>query len=271
MVAPPDGFAAVYAVELLCEAPPRIEAKELLARMRDRIGAAGLVDPDPRTAGLNFHFPQHRVPFKNESVPVQVVVGLLHHPVDDRALSAALEQSWDWSGAREAVAMHRVSVVVSDLLASQLPYKERLDLFQQALLATLEVVPAMGILWRPCGRLVDPTAYRRSHRDGPKKDPLFGPVNVRLFPEDEEGEVVMDTMGLAALGLPDLQCRFKGVDPNAVAGLLHGAARYVYEKGDVLDDGHTVPAPKGGKWTCWRRPAIAPPARPAIEIVPADR
>jgi hypothetical protein len=263
----PAGFAKVYAVELLCEAPPRIESGELLARIRDRVGACGLVDPDARTAGLNFHFPQHRTGFKTDSVPAQCVVGLSPRPVDDRFLTAALDQSWDWKEARAAVAIHRCTVVVSDLLASGLPYQERLDLFQDVLLATLEVVPACALLWRPCGRLVEPTAYRRSHRGGEAGDPLYGPLNVRMFTEGDE--VLMDTLGLSALGLPDLQSKFSGgaVDPNTVAGLLHGAARYVYGRGDVLKDGDTVPGPSEARWECRRTTALAPPARAVVEVL----
>lgn len=262
----PAGFAKAYAVELLCEAPPKIEPQELLGRLRDRVGAVGFVDPDQKTAGLNFHFPQHRVGFKGDSVPAQCVVGLSPRPVDDKFLTAALDQSWDWKEARAAVAIHHVTVVVSDLLASGLPYPERLDLFQKCLLATLEIVPACAILWRPSGKLVDPTAYRRSHRTG--EDALFGPLNVRMFTEGDA--VTMDTLGLSALGLPDLQAKFLGsqIDPNSVAGLLHGAARYVFGKGDVLKDGDTVPGPGGGNWECRRTTAIAPPARAVVELVP---
>jgi hypothetical protein len=261
----PAGFAKVYAVELLCESPPKIEPQELLARLRDRVGAVGFVDPDAKTAGLNFHFPQHRVGFQGDTAPAQCVVGLSPRPVDDRFLTAALDQSWDWKEAKAAVAIHRVTVVVSDLLASGLPYAERLELFQQVLLGTLELVPACGILWRPCGRLVDPTAYRRSHRTG--EDPLYGPLNVRMFTEGQT--VLMDTLGLAALGLPDLQAKFEAgqVEPNTVAGLLHGAARYVYGHGDVLKDGDTVPGPSGGRWECRRTSAEAPPARPVVEVL----
>ncbi|HEX7898728.1 MAG TPA: DUF4261 domain-containing protein [Planctomycetota bacterium] len=262
------GFANVYAVELLCETPPPLEAADILPCVRDRVGAAALVDPTATSGGLNLHFPQHRVPFQGESVPVQAVIGLLQHPVDARFLTAALDQSWDWPEARGAVADHRVSVVVSDLLASGLPYQERLDLFQNVLHGVLEIVPATAILWRPCGRLVDPTAYRRSRREGEHYDPLFAALNVRMFPAEPDGEVLMDTLGLSALGLPDLQCRFQGHDPNLVAGLLHGAGRYVYEKGDVLGEGHTVPAPGGeGHWTCRPGVASAPPARRVVEVL----
>lgn len=266
------GFAQVYAVELLCGVPPRLAPAELLVALRDRVGAAGLVDPEAKTAGLNFHFPQHRVPFKGDSVPVQAVVGMIPHRVDDRFSAAALEQTWDWDGAVGAVDRHRCSVVVSDLLAAPLPYQDRLELFQNVLLAALDVIPAIAILWRPCGRLVDPTAYRRSHEVGDDRDPLYGPVNVRMFPSDEEGrETLMDTLGLSALGLPDLQCRFERHDPNAVAALLQSAARYVFEKGPVLEEGHTVPGPGGrGTWLCRPGQASAPPARAVVEIVPGE-
>ena len=261
------GFARVYAVELLCEEAPLLDRDEILGRLRERCGAVAPVDPAEKVEGLNFHFPQHRVPFKEGSLPVQGVVAVSPRPVEEKFVSAALGQTWDWEDARRAVERHRATVLVSDLLASGLPYKERLDLFQGALRGVLEAVPALGLLWRPSGRFVDVGRYLRSHRPGDDYDPLFGPVNVRMFPE--EAAFTMDTLGLAALGLPDLQCRFSGMDGGRVAGLLHGAARYVYEMGDVIQDDHTVPGLEpGDRWPCRRAEALVPPARAAIEILP---
>lgn len=262
------GFARVYAVELLCGEAPVLDRVELLDRLREHCGAVAPLDPTEKGAGLNFHFPQHRVAFKEGSLPAQCVVAVSPRRVEDKFLNAALGQTWDWEGAEGAVSRHRETVLVSDLLAAALPYKERLELFQDALRAVVETVPSLALLWRPCGRFVDPHRFLRSHRPGDDYDPLFGPINVRLFREREE--TVMDTLGLSALGLPDLQCRFAGLDPGAVAGLLHGAARYVYEMGDVIEDGHTVPGlSEGDRWACRRTPAIVPPARAAIEIEPA--
>jgi hypothetical protein len=264
------GFARVYAVELLCREAPSLDRVEILEQMREHCGAVAPLDPAEKAEGLNFHFPQHRVTFKDGSLPAQLVVAVSPKRVDERFLTAALGQTWDWEGAETAVDQHGSTVIVSDLLAAGLPYAERLDLFQDALQAVVECVPSLGLLWRPCGRLVDPDRFLRSHQPGDDCDPLFGPINVRMFRDGEE--VAMDTLGLAALGLPDLQCRFSGLDPGRVAGLLHGAARYVYRMGDVIENDHTVPGLEPEeRWRCRRADAFIPPARAAIEVLPEAR
>jgi hypothetical protein len=266
--APRPGFARVYAVELLCLETPELDRDEILEQMREHCGAVAPVDPTEKTAGLNFHFPQHRVAFKEGSLPAQCVVAVSPRPVEEKFVNAALGQTWDWDEAEQAVARHGSTVIVSDLLAAGLPYAERLDLFQGALRGVVESVPCLALLWRPCGRFVDPARWLRSHRPGDDCDPLFGPINVRMFRDG--ADVTMDTLGLSALGLPDVQCRFRGLDPSRVAGLLHGAARYVYRMGDVIEDGHTVPALEDGRrWACRRAEALVPPARATIEVEPA--
>ena len=59
-------------------------------------------------------------------------------------------------------------------------------------------------------------------------------LNVRLFRVEggAQGDMLMDTRGLAALGLPDLQMHFRGLNPGRVAGLLFNYGRYIYENGD---------------------------------------
>ena len=50
---------------------------------------------------------------------------------------------------------------------------------------------------------------------------FVGFLNVRVFKVgDNPGEMLMDTLGLAAIGLPDLQCHFRDLDLNEVADLL---------------------------------------------------
>lgn len=265
--APRPGFARIYAVELLVDEPPALDREEILERMRDHCGAVAPLDPAAKVEGLNFHFPQHRVAFKEGSLPAQCVVAVSPRPVEEKFVTAALGQTWDWEDAERAVERHRSTLIVSDLLAAGLPYKERLDLFQGALRGVLESVPCLAILWRPCGRFVDPERFLRSQRPGDDYDPLFGPINVRMFRDGEAA--VMDTLGLAALGLPDLQCRFPGLDGGRVAALLHGAARYVYEMGDVIGNDHTVPGLEpGDRWPCRRAEAVVPPARAVVEIEP---
>ena len=79
----------------------------------------------------------------------------------------------------------------------------------------------------------------------------------------------MDTLGLAALGLPDLQCHFRGLAPEAVAPLLYNTAYYIFEKGDVIDDGHTVEGvTPGERWPCQHEASLVEPRRVVIDLDP---
>ena len=61
----------------------------------------------------------------------------------------------------------------------------------------------------------------------------------------------MDTLGLSALGLTDLECHFRGLDSRAVSRVLYNTAIYLAERGPVIEDGHTVPGiHRDEKWKC---------------------
>jgi hypothetical protein len=72
----------------------------------------------------------------------------------------------------------------------------------------------------------------------------------------------MDTRGLSALGLPDLQTHFRNLDPGRVAGHLYRVARYLFDQGDCIADGETI----GGftdddKWRCRHEMSLVAPER----------
>ncbi len=197
-------------------------------------------------------------------------MALSDKPVDGQRYEPVLQQTRDWADAREVVAHCRASLLVTDFLASRLQYKTRLALFHSVLLSVLDLAPCLAIHWQPSQRLVQPEAYLSARR-ADEPDPLFPGVNVRLFRVEDRapGEMVMDTLGLAALGVPDLQCHFVELDPNAVATMLHNSAYYLFERGDVIEDGHTIqgigPNPR---WRCRHEMALVEPERVVIDVNP---
>jgi Domain of unknown function (DUF4261) len=83
------------------------------------------------------------------------------------------------------------------------------------------------------------------------------------------GDMVMDTLGLAALGLPDLQCHFRGLEPGRVMALLSNAGYYVYERGDVIEVGHTIEGLEpGSRWRCRHEGSLLPPSRAVLDLNP---
>ena len=102
------------------------------------------------------------------------------------------------------------------------------------------------------------------------EDPLRVAINVRQFhvEDGKRGEMVMDTLGLAPLGLPDVQCHFLALGQNDVAALLFELARYLAVEGEVIGEGDTVPGPRAEKWICHLEESLLEPQRDVIDLEP---
>jgi Domain of unknown function (DUF4261) len=192
--------------------------------------------------------------------------------MDHAAVGRAVRQTWDWPSAQEAVSGCSFSYLVSDRRAKHLSRKERLTRLHRAVAALLATcLPgSCAALHSPsCQRLVAPEAFVEAGRPG--GDFLCGAVNVRLYEVEGHGPGtrLMETLGLSALGLPDLQCVFRGLDPNGVAALFWDYAYYLFEKGDVISDGDVIRALKEGEhWTCGRQWALTEPRRVVLDLYP---
>lgn len=184
-------------------------------------------------------------------------------PPGARELGAAIEHARDWPGAAAAVARARAAV----RLVEALPSAERLGAFVARVAAEAARRPCVAVWWKPAGRLVAPEALAAAARED---EPLRVAVQVRLFhvEESDGDERVVDTLGLAPLGLPDVQCHFAGLDAAAVAALVDETARYLYVEGDVIEDGDTVEGIDGTPWACRHEAALVDPPRDVLDLAP---
>jgi hypothetical protein len=230
-----------YAVDLLYDELPLFSRDEVLGKLRDRCGAASAMDNAP-DGGLNFFFPDLRAPFKDSTVPVQVAMTVTPGQMPVDRVMPVMKQTWDWGEAKDVVAKHQAVVTLSDLLASGLPYKSRLGFFQNVLCGVLELMEPLAILWRPSGKFVNPTLLLAALEPGPKRDAIRGAVNVRRTLVKSAGGVVLDTLGLGALGLPDFEVALGDRMPPPFELVLKSLARYEYDLGDVMAPGRTVKA-----------------------------
>ena len=264
-----DKVSPNNAVALLYERPPRLDKSSLLAALRARAGedVVALGKADEQTMFLFAH-PSHPVTFSNGTVHAQTVIANM--PDGYRAPDQDLQQSWDWPEAREVVARCPSAVLVTEMLCDPLDRRERLALFHEAVLATIDVAPCAALHWRSSEQFVSPAAYLASKGAG-DRDPISPAINVRLFKigNGVEGETLMDTMGLATLGLPDLQCHFMGMDSNEVARVLYNSAYYIFDKGDVIEDGHTIQGlDANDRWRCQHEDSLVGPDRLVLDLDP---
>ncbi|HEY5525726.1 MAG TPA: DUF4261 domain-containing protein, partial [Clostridium sp.] len=98
----------------------------------------------------------------------------------------------------------------------------------------------------------------------------FGILNVRLFNiKGKKNEYIMDTLGLSAVGLCDLQCHFKNLNPDEVSNILYAYGYYIFDNPDALDDMETIEGiSKNDKWKCQHEVALIAPERVVLDINP---
>jgi hypothetical protein len=294
---PPAGDARrgeAYRVDLLYPGRPALDTDALAARVRgycphaDVAAAAGgrppvlvshkdhLVPIDPRTDREPDAFGGEAGPAA--AVPARTVVMPTDGVVDVAALHAALGQTRDWDAAVEALARSTVRVVVTDLLAGDLEPRDRLALFEAVLLGVIEATRPAAIHWRPAGKLVDPAALLRASGSAEVDALPAAAINVRMYRVKQadrtrlpDQPLLMDTLGLAALGLPDLQVAFHGMDPARVAAHLYAVALYTLRHGGVVGDGDAIEGPgRGQEWVGRRGRSAVEPARPVVDFHPGD-
>jgi hypothetical protein len=265
----PRTGAGVYLVRLLYDQSPRLDharwATDTASRFGgavERMGDEGDTTGDDAIAVM---FPTELITFTEGSLPMQVWM-MREGPGGTAEFDEDLQQTWDWPDAGEAVAGAPVAIAVSDLMASSIEPARRLRVFMAALAGLITQAPPRAIQWWPAQRIVDPAAFLRDVAEDPQA--FSTAVNVRNFSIAEgDDESVMDTMGMAKLGLPDIQVHFRGRDLDDMAGTILGTARYLFDNGDLIEDGHTVGVER---WVARHEVALIDPERDVLDLDTGD-
>jgi hypothetical protein len=254
-------------VELLSASPIDLDLDAIAARASERANARTEV-----ATSLGIAFPDIRIQFADAELPFTVSLlgmGSPPHRGDDW-IEGALQQTWAWDRDRAREAVRRVTdaVLVTDMMAGPLDHRFRLPAYQAVLAAAVEAVHPDALHWMKSECLVEPDAYLANV----EKDPLAfeSAVNVRFVTiEDEPGQALMDTVGLAPFLIPDVQMHFSTLEPGWVACKLLNVARYLFENGDVIEDGHSVSGRTDDeKWPCRHEDPLLGPPRVVLDIDP---
>lgn len=266
------GAPSPLMVELLFERPPTVDDGRILARAAERAGSrAEPIGDDDGQGTRGIAFPEIGVPFAEGPLPLTVwLMPTGERTIDDNTwIETNLRQTWAWEGAEEAVRRTREALLVSDLMAGPLDHRIRLPAYHAVLGAAVEVLAPIALWFATGERFVDPAAYLADLEDDPNA--FESSVNVRYVTiEERPDEQLMDTVGLAPFGLPDVQMHFTTLDPSWAAGKLLGLARYLFDNGDIIEDGNTVPGLGAGEqWPCAHELALMEPQREVLDVDPS--
>lgn len=242
-------------VEFLLTEPRALDAQQFEAAVRRELGRSRLIGESPGAMIAHEDF-FHEYPDGKVAPMLTAVIA------PERAKPPMIDasQSWRFPTAASVAASAGSRCVVTELVGFIHPPGDRVRAFHVSLCAAIEQLQPVG-LWSPHSQqVVDPLEVA--------ENPLAAVVNVRMFRVDSEpGVIVMDTLGLHDLGLPDVQCHFRDLDPSAVARLLYNVANYLFDAGDVIDDGETIDgieAPE--RWKCQHEMALVGPKRIVLDL-----
>lgn len=257
-----DGFARTYGVELLFSGTPDIDVTAAVAELKKVIG-----DIEHRESGgqNTFFLLDHQVTYSEEQrVPGQLILLYADPEKDEDLLEKEVQQSWQTPNASEIVSSTKYKVLLTDIMSSGLNPKERQHILSSAIRAFVKHSNCIGIANKRTQQIIDAEEIRAS------SDPLLGFVNIRFFNAGDQG-LLMDSLGLAALGLYDVQCHFFGLDPNEVSYQLYNIAYYIFNEDPEFENGHTVAGINGESWQVQYEGSLVAPDRDVLDLNPGSK
>jgi hypothetical protein len=202
-------------------------------------------------------------------MPAHLTVVPYDEPMEADRIRMSLHQSRNWPDVQGVAERFRWQVLVSEFAGFPLPYRDRVRLFYEGLIAVVEATRPLGVFVQHADKLLNPAEVLKASGSEDPLAPFMLGLNVRLFRLGDTGDLLMDTRGMAALGLADFQMHFRGLNPGRIASLLFNYARYIYEHGDCITDGETIEgATPDQRWRCQHEMAIYEPERVVVDVDP---
>lgn len=261
-----------YIVELFFETTPHLDAKDVLAQLGKTCGKiSATASKNIEQDGLVFTFLNPTDAAKGERLPTNALICIADGPPRVEDLSESVQQNWEYPDLNASLATATVKLLIIHTVILPLPSKVCLRLVHEMVLAVLQQCSPIAIHWAPSGYIVPPNEYLDSKKEGPKYDPVFPAFKVRSFniSNEPDGAMIIDTLGGAALGVPDVQCHFRDLDADNIANTLNSIAYYLFDSGDVIEDGETVQGiSENDYWKCEHQASIAAPERMVLDVDP---
>ncbi len=276
----PDFHKLIWLMLLFQEKPERPEPELFAQKLGEKLGCDIDMVTQQSDGLYSFAAKGLLVEYKdNAKVPAQVLTAPASDfdpgAIDDFQRS----QLWDVQDGSELLDSCKYMVMCSDFMASGLPYLERARLLTAWLETALELYPGCTAVWTPsAGKLLTREQALNNPLKGDSRFLWYG-VNARFFnvSDGEAEERIMDTLGLYALGLPDVQIHFRELDPNPMANYLYNVGQYLYDNDVPIKPGETVDGgngegriDRGIQWVCQYERALIQPVRPVMDICPGQ-
>jgi len=234
-----ENYPQMLNAQLLFSEKPNLNKAKIIEELSKCFSQ---VDNPGDDNGFSFFFPEFECEISGTIVPGQCAIIV---PENDKSSieipEEAFQQNWHWKNANESAKGCKYALLVSVLLTRTLDYKQRVELFIKFLVAVTKATNPQVIYSYSAKKLIDPVQFVKRW-DAGSEEALTGLLNVRLFriTDSETVDILMDTIGLSFLGLPDFQLLLKSANEKQIAQLLWNYAYYIFERGDIIENGRRI-------------------------------
>ncbi len=218
---PIQNFPELLAVKLFFIEESEINDDKIRESLKKRFENIDFSDiDDSKNKSRTYFFKDYEVEFKEGKIPAQGTIFISDEQgVKIKELGTSILQSWNWQEAESVIRTCNYEILLTDMMSRTLDYKLRLEFFQKFVASIVEVMNPNAIWISNSEKLMNKVEYLE-YLEGDYQN-LNSFINVRLFNIQESNrEMIMDTLGLHSLGLPDFEIKFKDYDPAIIAGLL---------------------------------------------------
>jgi len=257
---------------LFARRPDLPTAQRLQEALEKKVGP---VKPLCTQGSRSFAVSRYISSFQDGEEPAQLLM-LPPRPFDQEELSPQRRsQLWNISGGRGLLSRTRFVVTLGDML-SAMDYSKRCELLMDYMETAVDLFPdCLGVLFPTADKIF--TAQQVREHQVPREDRFVHfAVNVRLFHMEGGEDKVVDSLGMYAVGLPDVQYRFHTLDTDPMVNHAYQLASYLFEHHVPIRDGGTVYGLKDGElaqniqWRCHYENALMPPRREVLDVRPGS-
>lgn len=259
-------------ITMLFRNPEDMPDRELVAEVcRKHIGNVECYGADEKSVGICAL--DHVVEFKDGKAPVQFLLTSCTDFDAKTVDSFTRSQMWDCQGSRDQILEEcRYSMLATDFLAGGLSALERANLEMDYLEALAELFPSCDAFYfNVSGKLFEAEEIRNNHIEGSDRFIRYV-VNVRFFTIQGSEDMLIDTLGLGTLCLPDLQYHFHNLNPNCIVNHACNVASYLLSSGNEIKSGETIDGiedeqmNRSVQWKCQYEDALIQPNRTVLDI-----
>lgn len=223
---------------------------------------------------ITFFAKDYIVKLKDKEIPIQFTITNNIKFKREQFSDFILSQMWDCIDDKDRILNESQYQIMAFNMLS-----ENLDSYTRAMLEA-NFVEALANLYPNCeafyfqnpGKLLKADKVYNHGLKGLQRFILFG-INVRFFNIQDSDEMIVDTIGMNTVFLPDLQYHFKGVDPNFVVNHAYNMVSYLLENNNTIKDNDTIDGINENgfivpniQWQCHYEYSIVQPSRSVIDI-----